>query len=201
MGNHDFGKHGFGAEIFSAYFGFTKQAASSAPDNYSFQYGKAYFIVINSLDVSGQTQWLESELQRAENNGFAFKIVMFHIPVYNPRRGRNNVDAQTHWVPLFDKYKVDLVLTGHDHSYLRSKRLKAGKPVAEGDFGTTYVVATACNKFYQYESLSLAEKQFTDIATYQVVTLDAMEDGANFLKFSAHDLSGRIMDKFETSNR
>ncbi len=33
---------------------------------------------------------------------------------------------RTNWVPLFDKYAVDLVINGHNHIYERTDPLKGG---------------------------------------------------------------------------
>ena len=195
MGNHDFGEHGIGPGIFSSYFGFPGR--DDTVDNFSFHYGNAFFAVVNSLDVSDQTAWLERELRQADSEGYAFKIVMFHVPVYHPKKHRRNAAAERQWVPLFDKYRVDLVLTGHDHSYLRSKPLRSGRPVAEGEFGTTYVVATACDKFYQFEELAIAERQFANTTTYQLVELSVSSDGRPLLRYSARDEGGMVVDTFE----
>lgn len=198
MGNHDQGDRNFGSIIFNTYFNPENREINrnDRVENYSFRYGTAYFIVINQFDVAGQTQWLEDELKTADAAGMKFKIVMFHHPVYNPKKRRSNAPAQKQWVPLFDKYKVDLVLAGHDHSYLRSKPLKTGKPVGAGEFGTTYVVSTGCDKFYQYEKLDIAEIQFTNAATYQLITLVA--DGQqNLVRYNAFTYGGKVMDSFE----
>lgn len=200
MGNHDFGELNSGSALFNAYFN-PPNRDPELPDvveNYSFRYGGAYFIVINRFFAPAQTKWLERELRSADALAADFKIVMFHCPVYNPKRHRNNVAAQRLWVPFFDGYRVDLVLTGHDHSYLRTKPLRGGKPVGEGEFGTTYVVANACDKFYPYEPLAVAETQLADVATYQVITLGVDDAGRRRLRYAAHDGDGRIVDAFET---
>lgn len=200
MGNHDFGDQNFGAAIYNAYFkpSNRRDSQAGAVPNYSFRYGDAFFIVINSLDVSAQTEWLERELRYAAESGHAFKAAMFHRPVYNPRKGRTNSTAKKQWVPLFDKYGVDLVLTGHDHSYMRSKPLRAGKAVADGEFGTVYVVATGCDKFYDFERLDIAEVQFTNTATYQVITVGAERNGNRTLRYTSYDAGGNVMDAFES---
>ncbi|MCD8352259.1 MAG: metallophosphoesterase family protein [Planctomycetaceae bacterium] len=197
MGNHDFGDNGFGANIYNAYFN-TPNRDSQRPDkvfNYSFRYGDAAFIVMNDMDVKGQSDWLEKALQAAEADGSAFKIVMFHCPVYNPKQHRDNPAAKTYWVPLFDRYKVDLVLSGHDHSYMRTKPLRAGNAVENGQTGTTYVVATGCDKFYKFEKLDIADRQFTNEATYQLISISTEADGRR-LAYTAYNRNGKIRDSF-----
>jgi len=193
MGNHDFGDHGvYGPRIFSLYFGLPDQVSPAEVRDYSFQYGNAFFVIVNSTDMA--VPWLEEQLREADKRGCEYKIVMFHAPVYNPREDRNNEAAKQYYVPLFDKYAVDLVLTGHDHSYLRTKMMRNGKPVQPGETGTTYVVATACAKFHKCQPLDFAEKQIANLATYQRITL-----GKNKLSYTAHDDRGAVVDAFETS--
>lgn len=203
MGNHDYGDRHIGAAIYNAYFSVADHMKKSAKavSNFSFRYGNAFFIVVNDLDISGQTQWLENELKNAAASDYAFKVIMFHVPVYNTKKGRNNSAAKKQWVPLFDKYKVDLVLTGHDHSYMRSKPLQGGKAVEIGEFGTTYIVATGCDKFYPFEKLDIAETQFTNTATYQMITINAEASGTRQLRYAAYNPYGKVMDEYELIKR
>lgn len=198
MGNHDFGYLNRGPAIYNAYFAVPDRDREH-PDtvrNYSFGYGKARFIIVNNLDFSTQTEWLEKELKEAGDRGDAFKIVMFHFPVYGPRVNRENAVAQNQWVPLFDKYGVDLVLAGHDHSYMRSKPLNDGKAVAVGERGTTYVVATGCEKFYPAERRDIAARQFTAKATYQLISLETKTGGNPRLFYRAYSPNGEVLDEF-----
>ena len=202
MGNHDFGDDDFGATIYNAYFSPFSERPEKPDEvpNYSFRYGDVHFIVVNSLDVSGQTKWLEKELQAAEKAGSTFTIVMFHLPVYNVKKNRSNRSAQKKWVPLFDKYKVDLVLTGHDHSYMRSKPLKSGREAKSGEFGTTYIVATGCDKFYPFQTLDIAERQYADVATYQLITVQSGDGKEPKLFYTAYGSHGDVLDRFEKTS-
>jgi Calcineurin-like phosphoesterase. len=126
---------------------------------------------------------------------------MIHYPVYNPKNGRQNSVAKEQWVPLLDKYGVDLVLSGHDHSYMRSKPLRAGREAAQGEPGTTYVVATGCEKFYKFNQLNIAERQFTDTATYQLISIMPDASGKLALFYSARAPGGEVLDEFHLQKR
>ena len=63
-----------------------------------------------------QAPWLEQVL---ENNPNKWTFVTFHHPVYSASSGRANKDLHEAWKPIFDKYAVDLVLQGHNHTYAR----------------------------------------------------------------------------------
>ena len=49
-----------------------------------------------------------------------------HYPIYSSKQGRDNVGLRNALQPLFEKYKVDLVLQGHDHTYGRGTNLPLG---------------------------------------------------------------------------
>lgn len=201
MGNHDFSKRGAGENTFSAYFALPAPGNSSSRSDlsYSFQYGNVYFIVVNAHQKSlgEQTAWLEAELRKAAAAKCDFKVLMCHFPIYNTKKSRPIPASREHWAPLLDKYGVDLMLSGHDHSYMRSKPLRAGKAVPDGQPGTTYVVATACEKFYEAEKLEIAAKQVSNIATYQLITVAPGADGVPLLSYKACNQSGDTLDEFE----
>ena len=69
-----------------------------------------------------QIKWLEEELKGARE---AWKVMYFHHPLYSSGE-RHGSDTQLRNVlePLFIKYNVSLVLTGHDHFYERVKPQK-----------------------------------------------------------------------------
>lgn len=90
---------------------------------YRFTKGNAAFYALNSnyLDKK-QLQWLESELAKDPSE---WKICFFHHPPYSSG-GKHGSDKQLREVvePIFVKYGVNLVLTGHDHFYERVKPQK-----------------------------------------------------------------------------
>ena len=70
-----------------------------------------------------QTQWLEQTLRRAhEDNDIDWIIVQMHQDALTSSKTGNGSDKgiREAWLPLFDKYGVDLVVCGHDHDYERS---------------------------------------------------------------------------------
>ena len=47
-------------------------------------------------------------------------VCTFHHPIFSATKERDNAALRTLWKPIFDKYKVDLVLQSHDHTYGRT---------------------------------------------------------------------------------
>ena len=102
--------------------------ASGTEAYYSFDYGNIHFVVLDSQDSSRAVgspmlSWLESDLQASSAD---WNIAFWHHPPYS--KGSHNSDTETalvqmrqNVVPILENYGIDLVLTGHSHSYERSK--------------------------------------------------------------------------------
>jgi len=90
---------------------------------YRFKKGNVAFYSLNSnyMDKK-QVQWLEDELSRDTSE---WKVCFFHHPPYSSAK-KHGSDSQLRDVvePIFVKYGVDVVLTGHDHVYERIKPQK-----------------------------------------------------------------------------
>lgn len=89
---------------------------------YSFKAPKQnvrFFALDSGYLVPEQLKWLEGELQ---GSGEDWKIAYFHHPPYSSggRHGSDEVVREA-LEPLFVKYNVSVVLTGHDHFYERIK--------------------------------------------------------------------------------
>lgn len=119
----------------------TKGEAGGIPSNskayYSYNYANIHFVSLDSYGKesadrsmfskeSGQMKWLEEDLKA---NKQKWTIVYWHHPPYS--MGSHNSDTENDLktiregvVPILEKYKVDLVLNGHSHTYERSQMIK-----------------------------------------------------------------------------
>jgi hypothetical protein len=83
-----------------------------------------------------QTLWLERTLADARRDPSVDMIVVFMhqcaMSTSVPGNG-SDLGIRRAWLPLFDKYEVDLVLSGHEHDYERTYPLRG---YDAGDFGT-----------------------------------------------------------------
>ncbi len=88
---------------------------------YSFQPAKGirFFALDSTYFDKNQTEWLEKELAASKED---WKIAFFHHPLYSSG-GRHGSAVQLRHIlePIFLKYHVSLVLSGHDHIYERIK--------------------------------------------------------------------------------
>jgi hypothetical protein len=80
-------------------------------------------LYIRGYSSGAQTRWLEETLAAARRNpGIDWVVVQMHQDALSSTRNGNGCDKgiRETWLPLFDRYGVDLVLCGHDHDYERS---------------------------------------------------------------------------------
>ncbi|HTG14147.1 MAG TPA: metallophosphoesterase [Blastocatellia bacterium] len=87
---------------------------------YTFKKGGVRFFALNSNYMDErQLKWLESELK---NSGADWKICFFHHPPYSSGEKHGpSTELRKIIEPLFIKYGVDVVFTGHEHFYERIK--------------------------------------------------------------------------------
>lgn len=93
----------------------------------------ALVILNTEISINGdQRVWLEKELQtlRPKKHWLG---VMYHRPAYPSVRAYEDGESRRRaWVPLFEKYEVDLVSSGHDHSMKRTVPILNVKANANG---------------------------------------------------------------------
>jgi predicted phosphodiesterase len=95
-----------------------------AKQYYSFDYHNAHLLSLSSeLDsgeVKEQFEFASTDLAKAKSNSNTdWIIVFFHKPLYSGS-GSKNDGMRDMYHPLFQKYHVDLVLSGHAHNYQRT---------------------------------------------------------------------------------
>lgn len=113
--------------------------ASGTEAYYSFDYGNIHFVVLDSEDsienletsAAVMVTWLENDLAATSADWI---IAAWHKPPYSKGAGHDSdveqaeIDMRELIVPVLDDYGVDLVLTGHAHSYERT-------PLLDGHYG------------------------------------------------------------------
>lgn len=109
-------------------------------------------------------QWLEDRLAHNPNR---WTVLFLHFPLFSSEPGRDNPKVRAALKPLIDKYRVDLVLQGHDHGYARGAIGPDG-PSAD-NAGSTYAVSVAGPKMYDVGSLPWAKKSASRTQAYQVI--------------------------------
>jgi hypothetical protein len=100
---------------------------------------------IHGYSGGAQTRWLEKTLREASEDGdIDWIIVQMHQDALSSSKTGNGSDRgiREAWLPLFDRYGVDLVLCGHDHDYERSWPVRGANHDAGKDAATSAPVDT-----------------------------------------------------------
>ncbi|WP_423127057.1 fibronectin type III domain-containing protein [Gaoshiqia sp. Z1-71] len=134
--------------------------------------------------LTAQKAWLDSVLQTNEKD---WVVVTTHLPFYSTNARRDNPQLRKHFQPILEKYKVDLVLTGHDHAYGRGRVSDTPgiKP------SVVYVVSVSGPKMYEAGNVGWAEHSGSHVQLYQIVTVNG-----NSLVYRAYAADGELFDRF-----
>lgn len=94
--------------------------------SYSFDAGEAHLVGLNTcLGLTPEiVRWLEDDLQSTRQ---IWKIVFMHHPAYSSGPHGAEPWIQTQLVPILERTKVSLVLSGHEHKYERFHPIFEGK--------------------------------------------------------------------------
>ncbi len=145
-GNHEneLGNGPIGYAAYQTYFALPESGADPELRGlwYSFTAGSVRVISLNNDDVchqdggdsyvrgySGgvQKRWLETELADARSDpAIDWVVVCMHQTAVSTADRTNGGDLgiREDWLPLFDRYGVDLVVCGHEHHYERSHPIR-----------------------------------------------------------------------------
>ncbi|MBM3763003.1 MAG: hypothetical protein FJW36_22500 [Acidobacteria bacterium] len=187
-GNHEYGKID-GQPALTQHWGMTFTLPEHGPKGYQeaayyVDYQGLRMISLDSNRVTDeQTAWLEEALK---GNPGRWTVVTFHHPVLSAAKGRDNPKLRDAWQPLFEKYKVDLVLTGHDHTYARSGLEKT----------TVYAVSVVGPKQYDLEKKPWMIRTAEDTQLFQIIRVKS-----NQMTYESRTATGTLYDAFDLVKR
>jgi 3',5'-cyclic AMP phosphodiesterase CpdA len=87
-----------------------------------------YLLDSNRVDAA-QTRWLRRALAGSRAR---WRIAVFHHPPFTCGQHTPHAHVLGRWVPLFERYRVRLVLSGHDHNYQRFAPRRGVRYVVHG---------------------------------------------------------------------
>ncbi|WP_144418503.1 metallophosphoesterase [Mycobacterium sp. EPa45] len=176
-GNHDmeaaYPVHGYGGHL--ARLDLPGNGPTGCPSVYSFTYGNVAVLSLDANDVSyeitantgysggSQNNWVERTLAAHRTNpDIDFIVCFFHHCAYSTTEAHaSDGGVRAAWVPLFDRYQVDLVLQGHNHVFERSDPIRGGAPTRaaednaivypETDGTVYYTVGSAGRPRYNFQ--------------------------------------------------
>ncbi|MFN6161770.1 MAG: fibronectin type III domain-containing protein [Planctomycetota bacterium] len=168
---------------------------------YTFEYQNTRFVILDSnTKIQEQAKWLDEVLSK---NTKPWIVCSFHHPVFSTAKDRDNPLIRAAWKPILDKYNVDLVLQGHDHSYGRTGldtpsvppetlgNVPVGVTARDEHHGTVYVVSVSGPKMYNVTQKPFMVRMAEDTQLYQVIHIDGMS-----LRYEARTAIGELYDAF-----
>lgn len=195
---------------------FQKAAGPNYPRmaNFSFDYGDTHWTVLDGNPYVDWTdkalwEWVARDLEAAARKPWRF--VGFHHPGFNSSKAHFREQQMRVLAPLFERYNVQVVFTGHVHNYQRSYPMtydpasgkwklhrdydeKTGKPQ-----GVTYLVTGAGGaRLYNPEQQDDPKswQEFTKVFISKVNTLTVMDVSASEAVIRQVDVDGKEVDRF-----
>lgn len=192
MGNHDNNDPN--------YFRYMK--SRSEKSYYTFTYcGAQFFIIDSNLELepgSEQYNWLEEELAKSKA---VWKIASHHHPAYSSDYddyGNSETSLRLKGdpvvlplIPLYEKYNVDIVFSGHIHSYERTWQIANDKI---DDDGVVYIQTGGAGG--NLEKSAVMRSWFT-AKVKSAHNFCLVSVNGNQLYFSAIDYKGNLFDQVE----
>ncbi len=168
--------------------------------SYYVDYQGVRILALNSSEQQeDQAAWLEEVLTDNPNK---WTVATFHHPLFSASAGRNNNELRALWKPIFDKYRVDIALQGHDHSYARGGVAPRGENLVTGvntrdQTGTMYVVSVSGGKMYElrdgWEDLGAQrDRAAENTQLFQVINVNG-----DTLSYQAYTATGQLYDAFD----
>ena len=159
---------------------------------YYLDYQGVRFVALNtnSYKDPDQLAWLEETLASSTAN---WTIVFQHHPLFSTGSDRNARDLRNTLMPVFQRYKVDLVLQGHDHRYGRTNKILDGETVADDREAPVYVVSVSGPKKYAHNAnfAHLMQVEQGETQCYQVISVEPEQ-----IRYEAWSLDDKLFDAF-----
>ena len=136
-----------------------------------------------------QLQWLEKELTAS---GSDWKICFFHHPLYSSGMHGSDIQLRDQLEPLFLKYGVDVVFSGHEHFYERIKPQKGiyyftsggAAKLRDGDVKKTDLTAKSFDSGYHFMLIEITK----DTMYFQAISDQGkIVDSGALARFSDQD--------------
>ncbi|MDX2088687.1 MAG: metallophosphoesterase [Kofleriaceae bacterium] len=151
---------------------------------YSFDLGDVHFVALDTTRIGReQARWLEADLAKTERK---FTVVVGHHPPYTAAWRGSSRGFRRWFVPVLERHHVELVVTGHEHHYERTKPLD----------GIVYIVSGGGGAHLQRTGWK--ERTAVAHAKHHFLTMEVRADA---LVVRAIDIDGHLLDTVVVSDR
>jgi hypothetical protein len=169
---------------------------------YSFDYGPVHFVCLDTESglYPEQVPWVEKDLATTKK---PWKVAYFHSPPFSSGTVHgSNEELRRVIEPIFSKHHINLVISGHDHLYERSKPINLlispNAPVSSYRDGTCYVVSAGAGAgLYDAQ----AGNWWTAVLKTKIHHLCRIKvNGSKSMRLEAVSLDGCIIDSVTIEN-
>jgi acid phosphatase type 7 len=163
---------------------------------YSFNYGSAHFVALDSEEdwgpTSAQYSWLLRDLESPAAQQATWRFAYMHRPPYSSGLGHGSEYAlREAWSPLFERFGVDIVFAGHEHNYERSAPVRDYTAVG-GRFPVVYIVTGGGGK--QLYEVGRSPWTAFSAMVYHFVRVDV---SGRHIRVQAVNAEGQVFDQAE----
>ena len=198
-GNHEYDEQENNPRTFSKHWNQIFTMPSNGPSdkyknrNYFIDYQGVRFVSLDSPAFEGNSEddemvfgWLDQTLAGNPNR---WAIVFTHYPIYSCKQGLDNKRYRDKAKIILEKYGVDLVLQGHDHTYCRGQYLSSAG--TDSPNHPMYIVSVAGQKMYGLNTSFLSDRVASNTQLYQYINLNR-----NKLSYKSFTVTGDLYDDF-----
>ena len=162
--------------------------------NYYIDYQGVRFVSLDSPAFEGNSEddemvfgWLDQTLAGNPNR---WAIVFTHYPIYSCKQGTDDKRYREKAKIILEKYGVDLVLQGHDHTYCRGQYISsAGTNFINHPM---YIVSVAGTENVPgLNATSMSDRVASNTQLYQYIGLNRDK-----LSFKSYTVTGDLYDDF-----
>ena len=165
--------------------------ASYGGSCYSRTYGNVYLAVINYTGNAAQLrsalEWLKTDIQSSNAD---WKILTMHQPPYYTNEAGGNAEINALVPKVVDELGIDVVFSGHDHSFARTNLLR-GDEIDEDHGAVYYICGSSGEKSYNISTQDRFdyEKIFAQATTdFSAIYLTAHAD-RDSLTINVYDIA------------
>jgi predicted MPP superfamily phosphohydrolase len=191
-GNHEYGKGTGLSPQWRAQFNLPKNGPKGLEEtSFEVNYPDLKMVTIDAKMVDDHKEFEESTVSWLENiltkNPRKWTVVVVHYPLFSTKANRDNENLRKVFKPIFEKYKVDLVLQGHDHGYGRGT-IESGST----KHVTSYVVSNAGPKMYEVgDNKDWMTRKAGNTQLFQLISIEG-----DVLNYKAVTAKGELYDAF-----
>jgi trimeric autotransporter adhesin len=162
---------------------------------YSVDYNNMHISVLGFTSdekvLEQQLEWLKQDVKQSDK---PWKILVTHKPPYFTNPFGGNEIMKEKLVPVVDELGIDIVFSGHDHSYGRTKKLKNS---VDDPNGTVYVVSGTTG-LKHYDAVADEKFEYVNMDNIAVSLRAKVDKDTITIKTVTSD--GKVIDEFTVVN-